>query len=382
MQPEQAYYAHHPDRFIYIKDEETGQLFSAPYEPVRAPLGSFVFSVGKSDIQWTVEHLGIRVEMTLSVPINDVAEMWTIKVTNLSGRPRKISVYPYSPIGNMSWMNQSAEYSEDLGGVAISSITPYQKAEDYFKNKYLKDKTFFLCETPPNSWETMQDAFEGEGGLHAPSAIMEPELLGGDARYEVPVAAVQYRISLKVDEQRDYRCLFGPALDEAEIRSLRKKYLSEEGFAKAAQDYAWYIEQGQGCLEIETPDKNLDNFANNWLPHQMYYHDDVNRLTTDPQTRNYLQDNMGMSFIKPQVTRKAFLIALSQQKANSDIPDSILLTEGAELKYINQVPHTDHCIWLPVTLEVYLAETGDYGLLQEKVTRANGDTNTVFEGFN
>ena len=40
MQPEQAYYAHHPGRFIYVKDEETGELFSAPYEPVRAPLDS------------------------------------------------------------------------------------------------------------------------------------------------------------------------------------------------------------------------------------------------------------------------------------------------------------------------------------------------------
>jgi cellobionic acid phosphorylase len=381
MQPEQAYYAHHPGRFVYIKDEETEQLFSAPYEPVRAPVDRFVFSVGKSDIQWIVEHLGIRVEMTLSLPTHDVAELWTVKVTNLSGRPRKISVYPYFPIGNLSWMNQSAEYRQDLGGVVASSVTPYQKAEDYFKNKFFKDKTYFLCETPPTSWETMQHAFEGEGGLHAPSAVMEPHLLGGDARYELPVAAVQYRTLLKANEQRDYRFLFGPACDETEIRSMRKKYLSEDGFAKATRDYAWYIEQGRGCLEIETPDKDLDNFVNNWLPRQVYYHGDVNRLTTDPQTRNYLQDNMGMSFIKPEVTRKAFLKALSQQKASGDMPDGILLAEGAELKYINQVPHTDHCVWLPVTLDVYLAETGDYGLLQEKVTRANGKTNTVFEGF-
>src|SRR5438067_171781 len=109
MQPEQNYYAHHPGRFVYIKDEETNQIFSAPYEPVRAPLDRFVFSVGKSDIQWTVEHLGIRVQMTVGLPTDDVAELWTIKVTNLSGRPRKISVYPCFTIGYMSWMNQSAE---------------------------------------------------------------------------------------------------------------------------------------------------------------------------------------------------------------------------------------------------------------------------------
>jgi cellobionic acid phosphorylase len=76
---------------------------------------------------------------------------------------------------------------------------------------------------------------------------------------------------------------------------------------------------------------------------------------------------MGMSFIKPSVMRKAFLHALSQQEATGAMPDGILLTEGAELKYINQVPHTDHCVWLPVALKVYLDETADYDILNEDV---------------
>jgi cellobionic acid phosphorylase len=381
MQPEQNYYAHHPGRFVYIKDEETNELFSAPYEPVRTPVDKYVFSAGKSDIVWTVEHLGIRVEMTLGLPTHDVAELWSVVVTNLTERPRKISVYPYFTLGYMSWMNQSAEYRPDLGGIVGTSITPYQKSADYFKNKYLKDKTYFLCQTPPNSWEAMHQAFEGEGGLHAPSALMQDELDGGDARYETPVAVVQYRVELEPDEQREYRFLFGPALDDDEIINMRKRYLSQHAFDRAAAEYAAYIERGRGCLEIETPDKDLDNFVNNWLPRQVYYHGDVNRLTTDPQTRNYLQDNMGMNFIKPGVARNAFLKALSQQEANGSMPDGILLAEGAELKYINQIPHTDHCVWLPVTLEVYLAETGDYDLLDERVRTENGDNYTVFERF-
>ncbi|KAI2466891.1 glycoside hydrolase family 94 protein [Annulohypoxylon bovei var. microspora] len=381
MQPEQNYYAHHPGRFVYVKDEETGQLFSAPYEPVRAPLDRFVFSVGKSDISWTVEHLGIRVELTLVIPTHDVVELWSVKVTNLSGRPRKVSVYPYFPFGYMSWMNQEAEWRPDLGGIVGKSITPYQKAADYWKNKFLKDKSYFLTETAPVSWEAMQEAFEGEGGLHAPSSLAQPELSRSEARYETPVAVVQYRTELKADEQRDYRFLFGPAFDDAEIRAVRDKYLSKEGFAQTAKEYAEYISKGKGCLQIETPDKHVDNFVNNWLPRQCYYHGDVNRLTTDPQTRNYLQDNMGMSYIKPEVARKAFLIAVSQQEKDGAMPDGILLTEGAELKYINQIPHTDHCIWLPVTLEAYLAETGDYDLLKVPIKGMHGDTYTVFERF-
>jgi cellobionic acid phosphorylase len=381
MQPEPNYYAHHPGRFVYIKDLETGQLFSAPHEPVRAAPDRFVFSAGKSDVAWAVENFGIRVEMVMSLPTHDVAELWTIKITNISGRPRRLSITPHFTIGYMSWMNQSAEWNEDLVGIVASSVTPYQKAADYFKNKFLKDKTYFLCETRPDSWDACHQAFEGEGGLHNPSGLEQPSLSCSDARYETPTAAVQYRVSLADGEDREYRFMFGPAYDEAEIRTMRSRYLSKQAFLRTAEEYTAYMERGRGCLRIETPDKHLDNFVNHWLPRQVYYHGDVNRLTTDPQTRNYLQDNMGMNYIRPVVSRRAFITALSQQEATGAMPDGILLAEGAELKYINQVPHTDHCVWLPVTLDVYLAETGDYGLLKERVRTENGDNFTVFERF-
>jgi len=380
MQPEQNYYAHHPGRFFYIKDEETGELFSAPYEPVRAPVDRFAFSVGKNDLAWTVEHLGVRVELTLSIPTSDVVELWSLRVSDLSGRARKLSVYPYFPIGYMSWMNQSGEYRPDLGGVVASSVAPYQKVADYFKQKDFKDKTYFLCEEAPDAWEVQQQAFEGEGGLHRPTAIELDLLANGDARYETPAAVVQYRLALDANASHDYRFIFGPAFDDAEIAAVRARYLHAEGFDRARADYAAYIASGTGCLRIDTPDKELDNFVNHWLPRQVFYHGDVNRLSTDPQTRNYLQDNMGMSFIKPAVMRAALLHALAQQEASGAMPDGILLVDGAELKYINQVPHTDHCVWLPIALKVYLDETGDYDVLAAPVTgKDSGVTLTVAE---
>ncbi len=377
MQPEQAYYAHHPGRFVYIRDDESGELFSAPHEPVRRTPDNFAFSVGKADLRWTVECLGLRVQLQLGLPTDDVAELWTLTVTNLSGRPRQISVTPYFPIGYMSWMNQSGEYRADLGGIVASSVTPYQKVEDYFKHKDFKDKTYFLCEDVPDSWEASQAAFEGEGGLHNPSALQGAGLRKGDARYETPAAIVQYKLALGAGKEIAKRFLFGPARDDAEIAHMRALYLSAESFSRTAAEYARYIDGGSGCLRISTPDKELDNFVNHWLPRQVFYHGDVNRLTTDPQTRNYLQDNMGMCFIKPDVTRHAFVHALSQQEPSGAMPDGILLAEGAELKFINQVPHTDHCVWLPIALEAYLDETADWALLDEIVTDGAGRSETV-----
>ncbi|NUU78135.1 GH36-type glycosyl hydrolase domain-containing protein [Paenibacillus xylanilyticus] len=389
MQPEQPYYAHHPGRFVYIKDEINGEIFSAPYEPVRKQADSYTFAVGKHDIRWNVVSDDISIEMSLRLPKEDAMELWQVKVKNLSSHKRKLSIYPYFTVGYMSWMNQSGTYVEDLQGIVCSSVTPYQKYQDYAKIKNYSDKTYLLADRKPASWEVNHEHFEGEGGLHAPSALQLDALEGGDARYETPVAVLQYRLELEAGEEQEYRFIFGPAHDEEEIELIRQRYFIKQntegldGFALAEQEYAAYVAEGQGNIQIQTPDDGLNNFVNHWLPRQMYYHGKTNRLTTDPQTRNYLQDNMGMSYIRPQIAREAFLTALAQQHASGAMPDGIILHPDAELKYINQVPHTDHCIWLPVCMSTYLDETNDYSILEEQVAFADSEEKaSVLEHMN
>jgi cellobionic acid phosphorylase len=67
------------------------------------------------------------------------------------------------------------------------------------------------------------------------------------------------------------------------------------------------------------------------------------------------------------------LHALSQQHASGKVPDGILMYPDAELKYINQVPHTDHAVWLVIAIEAYLGETGDRSILDEPVGFVDSD---------
>ena len=373
MQPEQPTYAHHPGRFCYVKDEEDGLLFSAPYAPVNRRPDAFAFSVGAGDVAWTVQCGGIEVEMSVSLPPDDVAELWTIRVRNRSGRARRLSLYPYFPVGYMSWMNQSGGYRADLGGIVCNSVTPYQKVDDWFRQRDFLDRTVLLHERQPAAWEANQAAFEGEGGLNAPDSITgRSRLAGGDALYETPTAVLQYPLALEPDAGECFRFVFAPARDDAGIAALRERYLGAGGFDTAAAAQAARLAEGRGCIEVETPDPWFDAFINHWLPRQVYYHGDSNRLTTDPQTRNYLQDHLGMAYIDPATARASLLHALSQQEPGGAMPDGILLAEGAQLKYINQVPHTDHCVWLPVFLQAYLDETGDAAVLDVEVVDREG----------
>lgn len=378
IQPEHSYFTHHPGRFFYIKDEDSQQSFSVPYEPMRVDLDSFSFEQNASDISWLIKHSDLEISIKVSLAYKDVVERWSLSVKNVSNVKRNISVYPYFSIGYMSWMNQSAIFDKQLNGIIASAITPYQKVEQYFKNKELKEKTFFTADKEPTSWHVKQASFEGEGGLHNPDALQRLTLTNEDARYETPVAVFQYRESLLVDETVAYQFLFGPAKNEQKIAQLRDRYLGNSQVKQAQQEYDDYIAQGQACLTLNTGQDNFDDIVNQWLPRQMFYHGDVNRLSTDPQTRNYIQDNMGMCYINPSVARQAFVLALSQQQSNGAMPDGILLHEQAELKYINQVPHADHCVWLPICIAVYLDETGDTDLLEQKIAFADSTHTKTF----
>ncbi|MDR0464894.1 MAG: hypothetical protein LBG94_07260 [Treponema sp.] len=375
MLPEKPYYSHHPGRFVFVKDEEdTAFLFSAPHEPVRRKPDRFAFQVWKHKMLWRTECGGIEITMSLCLPKHDSLELWRIKIKNNSNKKRKLSLYPYFTVGYMSWMNQSGSYNEKLNAIICSSVTPYQKSEDYPKIKEYKDKTFLWAQDTPTAWETSLDRFEGEGGLSSPSAIALDHLSRADSQYELLAAVMQYRLEIESAQEREFCFIFGPVKDEKEILSLTERY--GNNFDSAENDYASYINQGKGVLQISTPDAGFDNFVNNWLPRQVYYHGITNRMCTDPQTRNYIQDTMGMCYVMPQMSRNMILFALGQQHENGEMPDGILLFPNAELKYINQIPHSDHCVWLPLALSAYLDETGDYSLLDE-IVRFEGSKKTA-----
>ncbi|TYK66398.1 GH36-type glycosyl hydrolase domain-containing protein [Colwellia echini] len=378
IQPEHSYFSHHPGRFFYLKDEDSGEIISLPYEPMRVQLDSFSFELADSHIAWLIEHRGLKIEVKVNLTEFDLVECWLFSVTNATDKIRNISVYPYFTIGYMSWMNQSATYNESLNAIVGDCVTPYQKVEDYFKHKDFKDKTFFLSDTKPSAWHANQKVFEGEGGLHQPTALQADLLQNVDARYETPVAVMQFKQKLLAGEQKSYQFLFGPAKDDAEIATIKEKYLGEQKLIAARKDYLAYIKQGKACVTVDSGNAGFDDFFNHWLPRQMFYHGDVNRLSTDPQTRNYIQDNMGMAFIHPEKTRQAYILAVSQQTINGAMPEGVLLYKDAELKYINQVPHADHGVWLPICLLVYLNETGDVSLLNELISFADSTEKQTF----
>lgn len=370
MLPEAPYYAHHPGRFVYVKDESSNEIFSIPHEPVRARPDGFVFAVADRNIEWRVKANGLSFRWHVTLPEQGAAEIWTLEVRNDSGRQRTVSLYPYFSIGYVSWMNQSAEYRQDLGAVVATSVTPYQQMSDYDRIRALRDRTAVIAGKEPLAWETSLETFEGDGGLTRPDAVAAASLTSSSAAYEPLVAVLQYREKIAAGAGARFGFVVAPVRDVDEIAGLRRKLPDGAGGGRAQP-------AADPPLRVSTPDPAFDHFVNHWLHRQVRYLGRTHRWTSDPQTRNYLQDQMGLAFIDPAATRSALLLALSQQAQDGAMPDGILLHPDASLKYINQVPHTDHNVWLPVCMQAYLDETADFGLLDEKL----GANRSVFDAM-
>ena len=379
MQPEHPYFAHHPGRFFYINDHSENSLWSAPYEPVRAPVDNFRFEPGLSDIRWVLEKDNVTIELTVTLANNEPLERWTVRVANSGNEAKRLTLTPYFPVGYSSWMNMSADFNPDLKAVIARCISPYQKLEDYEVQKNFKDLTYLMASEAPNSWATSMHNFEGEGGLHNPDALKDNSLDNQPALYESPACIMQFKFHLEPNASKTWQFLFGPAQSDQEIADLGNTHLNANEIAQDEKRYQQYIEQGLNHFTLKSPDTEFNHFVNYWLPRQLHYHGDSQRLTTDPQTRNYLQDAMGMAYINAEKTKTALLTALSQQKQNGQMPDGILLNENAELKYINKIPHTDHGVWVIICLQAYLNETGDTDFLAQQIGFADSNKlDTVF----
>ncbi|NMP31516.1 NdvB protein [Thalassotalea sp. M1531] len=368
IQPEQSFYKHHPGRFFYLKNKDTKQIASVPYEPCRVAPSKYMFDQQLDQIRWEVVYQQVKVTVVVQLANEYSAELWQVTLKNISKADANLSLYPCFSIGYQSWMYREAYYDETIQGVLAKSITPYQRLEDYYANQSLKDCTYLLAGTAPDYWQCDLTSFEGEGGLSSPAQIHAERLNNQAARYEDSIALMQYDLVLKAGSQKSYCFAFGPANNSDEIAQLRTAIFNGEQFRKGAA----FSAQVKPVLKLQGDDE-FQHFINDWLPNQVNYHGTLNRLTTDPQTRNYLQDAIGMNFIKPGHTRNVLLRSLSQQRKNGEMPDGILLSEAAELKYINQVPHADANIWLPITLLSYLNETNDTSILDELVPFADDE---------
>lgn len=370
LQPNLTSYAG-PLRCFYVRDEQTGEFWSVPFEPVRADPEEFEFSIGRGDLTWRVVKSGIEVSLRVVIPRHDVAELWTASVRNLSARPRQLSLYSYFPLESARAMAWEAKFDPVLGGMNYHAFPYYVKVEDYYKLRALKNETMCVPDVAPTAWEMSAGDFAGEGGLAAPAALGRRRLANGYEKQEPCVCAFQWARTLKPQQQFTVNLVLAPTHDRPEMLRLKRKYLSPGAIDKAlAQVNAFYARHAP-AYRVDTPDADFNAYLNVWLPFQNLMNGRALRFNMDACGRNIIQDSMGIVLNDPASARRNFLVTWSQQEADGWLPHSVKMVPEAETSPINTIPHRDMNVWGPYTLYYYLVETGDMSVLEERLPFVN-----------
>ncbi len=91
-----------PGRYFYLRDNQSGDYWSASWQPVGKPLDAYQSTCRHGTAYTVIEshYAGIATETTYFVPLDQTFEYWRLKVTNESDRPRELSLFTFCEFTN------------------------------------------------------------------------------------------------------------------------------------------------------------------------------------------------------------------------------------------------------------------------------------------
>ena len=106
-----------PGRYIYLRDNETKDFWSASWQPVGKDLEKYKSEChhGTAYTRMMADYSGIHSEVRYYVPLGQSYEVWSLCVENCSDKEREINVTGYAEFTNNSNYEQdqvNLQYSQ------------------------------------------------------------------------------------------------------------------------------------------------------------------------------------------------------------------------------------------------------------------------------
>lgn len=345
-------------RTIYFRDDETNDVWCVAGYPYLSTVEDFKCTHKPSCSVISSMHDGIQVSIRFFVPTAKRCDIQTITIENLSGRQRKISVFPVIQLqlkgfDAPSWSHSlgasyRTEYNEEIDGLYLEGRSPHTKGGPY---------DAFLSSTTPIHAYSADDRFifGCENNLSAPYAILDGEDL--DSK---PVAigkllfAFQTKIELKDKESFTTDYILGICSNLEGAKSELYDLKSHEDIETA---FAYTVEVNKERREkvmINTPHAETNAFVNYWLKMGHEFNILFRRAPRD----NLQFANAAITYI-PEATRYTILNVMKMQ-----------FNDGHFVRHwtpISTVEYGDKPAWIITTTCDYLKYTGDFAMLDENI---------------
>ncbi|QFR33497.1 GH36-type glycosyl hydrolase domain-containing protein [Ancylobacter sp. TS-1] len=354
---------------IYVRDEVSGELWSPTAQPIRDG-GTYVARHGFGYSRFTHEANGIGLDLLHFVPLDDPIKISRLTLTNLSGRPRRLSVTTYA-----EWVLGTARgASAPFIATERDGETGALLARNPWSSSFASRVTFADLGGRQSAWTADRTEFLGRnGGLDAPRALTGGAPLSGAAGAGLdPCAALQTVVELGIGESVDVVAFLGQCASLAETRALIARYRQTDLDAVLATVTAHW-DAVLGTVQVKTPDRAMDIMLNGWLLYQTL----ACRITARSAFyqasgaygfRDQLQDGMALTLALPDETRGHILRAAGRQFVEGDVQHWWLPQSGQGVR----TRISDDVVWLAYATATYIGTTGDAAILDESVPYLDG----------
>jgi cellobiose phosphorylase len=387
-----------PGRYVMVKDAATGTYWSLSWAPtIDLEYDFYECRHGQGYTKITTEINGIRGEITYFVPTDTNAEVWRVKLTELSGQPRDLEIYSFLELlmGNAlnDQINQPNDkhftdihFNQDLQAlVATRRYWVLNKGVSVKQpNIDWKYQIYFSQSLPISGFDSSLDTFIGRWRSEANPVAVETgvmkntEITAGD-----PVVALQSKIKLETNGTVDFAVVLEIAPKEIPPTPLVKGgeivEIVDSKFLQLKQKWDEHL----SCVQVQTPEAAFNAMLNVWNQYQAavtfdmarnsgYYH---GGLLFGTGMRDRFQDILGVVMVDPARVRERLIKALNFQfKDGSTLHNYFVLTNTGE-----RTNHSDTPLWIPFGIVEYLKETGDFSILEEVVPYHDDSSGTVYE---
>lgn len=379
-----------PGRYVYIKDHDTNEIFTINVLPVQSSVERFEAVHGLGYTTVSSQSHGIAGEITYFVPMGLDAEIARIKIKNVSGRKRKLSVYFYEELqlGNFEFNEHERAIASMFGRAVIKDQKIYanyslwstskEPGDNFGSDKVWPYTVLVGAVKDADSMETSQERFIGvHNDVHNPIALRKGQLSNMDTFGMPAVAAMQWDIVL--DEGAEYANDVYTQIFETE-KGCPVKMLSAAEIDVLYQNTRAYWENYIGSITIHTPDEELDRNFNYWNKYQIYMNFHFGRapsyyhLEQSMGMRDSFQDAFGMIPLHPDWAREQILRVASFIFSDGSPCD---VTSRIEYK-ANKGIKVDVPLWMALATCNYINETGDMDILDEVIPYLDGGEGTLY----
>ncbi len=354
---------------FYLRDEESGEFWSPCPWPLRGS-GPYTTIHGFGYSAFRHTNIGIKSELTTFVAVDAPVKIVILKLRNVTGRPRRISVTGYcewvlGELRSKSLLHVTTEI--DPTNSAIFARNP-------FHPDFGARVAFFDTSEKVRTVTGDRSEFIGRNGhSSAPSAMSRAHLSGRVGAAMDSCAAMQTIFEFGEDQERELVFILGVGSDEADARTLIRRFGSVSSAQLALQEVKTFWNQIVGCVQIKTPDPSIDVLANGWLTYQtlssrMWARSGFYQSGGAFGFRDQLQDAMALLHIRPRLLRDHIIRCAGHQFLEGDVQHWWHPPSGRGVR----THFSDDYLWLPLATSRYVLGIGDYGILDKSVTFVEG----------